>query len=108
MALEDKATDVIITAYPPERNPYFNMMETGTDGYAHIVKQTANPIVRRQDAPEVYSLCPAAYVIKRESLYKYKHWSQAKCKLSVMPRERAVDIDTETDFRLVEFLMQQS
>jgi len=107
LAMEDENTDIVITAYPPERNPYFNMMETGAGGYAHIVKQTAKPIVRRQDAPAVYSLCPAAYVIKRESLYKYEHWSQAKCKLSVMPRERAIDIDTELDFKLVEFLMQQ-
>lgn len=107
LALTDKSADVIITAYPPERNPYFNMMETGADGYAAIVKQPAMPIVRRQDAPDVYSLCPAAYVVKKESLYKYDHWSQARCKLSVMPRERAIDIDTEFDFKFVEFLMQQ-
>lgn len=107
MALEDATTDVVITAYEPERNPYFNMMETGEDGYAHIVKKTVVPIVRRQDAPKVYSLCPAAYIIKKEALYKYSHWSEAICKLYIMPRERAVDIDTEFDFKLVEFLMKQ-
>ncbi|HRH59540.1 MAG TPA: acylneuraminate cytidylyltransferase family protein [Chitinophagaceae bacterium] len=104
-AISNPSADVIITAYEPERNPYFNMMEINNDGFAQIVKQTSSPIVRRQDAPAVYSLCPAAYVIKKEALYKYVHWSLAKCKLSIMPRERAVDIDTEFDFALAEFLM---
>lgn len=107
LALNDTNVDVVITAYEPERNPYFNMMETDDNGYAQIVKQSAKPIVRRQDAPEVYSLCPAAYVVKKEALYKYEHWSKATCKLFVMPRNRAIDIDTAFDFSLVEFIMQQ-
>ena len=105
LALSDVTTDVVITGYEPERNPYFNMMEVGKDGYAEIVKKTAQPIVRRQDAPDVYSLTPAAYVIKKSALYDYLHWSMAKCKIQPIPRERAVDIDTEMDFKMVEFLM---
>ena len=77
--LNNPAVDVVITGYDPERNPYFNMMEVRQDGFAEIVKQTEKPIVSRQDAPEVYSLTPAAYVIKT-ALYKYEHWSKAKCK----------------------------
>jgi CMP-N,N'-diacetyllegionaminic acid synthase len=106
LALNDMETDVVITAYEPERNPYFNMMEINENGFAAIVKKSSKPIVRRQDAPAVYSLCPAAYVIKKEALYKYDHWSNTKCKLYIMPRNRAIDIDTEFDFKLVEFLMQ--
>lgn len=105
MALNDSATDVVITGYEPERNPYFNMMEVVEDGYAQLVKKRDKPIVRRQDAPEVYSLTPAAYVIKKSALYAYEHWSMARCKIHPMPRERAVDIDTELDFKIVEFLM---
>lgn len=107
LALQYPATDVVITAYAPERNPYFNMMELRPDGTAVIVKQPAVPVVRRQDAPEVFSLCPAAYVIKKSALYDYAHWSQATCRLHIIPREHAVDIDTEFDFRLVAFLLQQ-
>ncbi len=106
-ALDDETVDVVITGYEPERNPYFNMMEIKADGFAEIVKKGEKPIVRRQDAPEVYSLTPAAYVVKRSALYAFEHWSKAKCKIYPIPRERAVDIDTEIDFRIVEFLMQQ-
>ena len=105
MALEDTETDVVITGYEPERNPYFNMMEIGEDGFASIVKKGTKPIVRRQDAPRVYSLTPAAYVVKKSALYKYDHWSNARCKIYEIPRKRAVDIDTEIDFKIVEFLM---
>lgn len=105
LALSDASADVVITAYEPERNPYFNMMEIDADGFAHIVKQTATPVVRRQDAPKVFSLTPAAYVIKKDALYKYEHWSKAQCKIFPIPRKRAVDIDTETDFKFAEFLM---
>jgi N-acylneuraminate cytidylyltransferase/CMP-N,N'-diacetyllegionaminic acid synthase len=106
-ALDDVSVDVVITGYEPERNPYFNMMEIKPNGFAEIVKKTDKPIVRRQDAPEVYSLTPAAYVVKKSALYNYEHWSKAKCKIYPIPRERAVDIDTEIDFKIVEFLMNQ-
>lgn len=97
--------DVVITGYEPERNPYFNMMEINEEGYAEIVKKSDKPIVRRQDAPVVYSLSPAAYVVKRSALYEYEHWSKAKCLISPMPRNRAIDIDSEFDFQLVEFIL---
>lgn len=98
-------TDVVITGYEPERNPYFNMMEEKEDGSFSIVKNTENPIVCRQDAPNVYSLTPAVYVIKREALFHFDHWSKASCSIYPIPRELAIDIDTELDFRFVEFLM---
>ncbi len=102
-AIKNPVADVIITGYEPDRNPYFNMVEIGDDGFAHIVKQPHESIVSRQDAPVVYSLTPAAYVIKKEALYKYEHWSKAKCIIHPVPRERAIDIDTEMDFKIVEF-----
>jgi N-acylneuraminate cytidylyltransferase/CMP-N,N'-diacetyllegionaminic acid synthase len=104
-AIDNPTVDVVITGYEPERNPYFNMMEVKEYGFAEIVKKTAKPIVRRQDAPKVYSLTPAAFVIKKSALYDYEHWSKAKCMIYEIPRERAVDIDTEIDFKIVEFLM---
>ncbi len=106
-AQQNENVDVVITGYEPERNPYFNMMEVNIYGFAEIVKKTEKPIVRRQDAPKVFSLTPAAYVIKKEALYEYEHWSKAKCMVYEIPREHAIDIDTETDFKLVEFLMNE-
>lgn len=100
--------DVIITGYEPERNPYFNMMEITEDNYAQIVKKSQKPIICRQDAPKVFSLTPAVYVIKKSALKNFKHWSEAKCLIYEIPRENAVDIDTPFDFKIVEFLMNNN
>lgn len=97
--------DVVITGYEPERNPYFNMMEINEDNTASLVKKTKETISCRQNAPLVYSLTPAVYVIKRDTLFKYDHWSDAKCMINPIPREYAIDIDTELDFKIVESLM---
>jgi N-acylneuraminate cytidylyltransferase/CMP-N,N'-diacetyllegionaminic acid synthase len=97
--------DVVATAYDAERNPYFNMVELAADGFAKIVKSPDAPIVCRQAAPPVYSLSPAVYAIRRETLWKYSHWSEARLQIYRLPRERAIDIDSELDFRLAELLM---
>ena len=102
--LRSASIDVVTTAYLAERNPYFNMVEVDADGWAHISKPPSQPISRRQDAPAVYSLSPAVFAIRRDVLWACEHWSQARLAIHVMPRERAVDIDTEVDYRLVESL----
>lgn len=98
--------EIVTTAYHAERNPYFNMVELDAEGLGKMVKPPAKPIVCRQAAPPVYSLSPAVFAIRRDILWKYEHWSQARLQIHVIPRERAIDIDTELDFRLVECLMQ--
>ena len=103
--LQDGDAEVVVTAYPPDRNPYFNMVEVGPDGYARISKPTAEPIAGRQAAPPVHGLSPAVYAIRRDALWAHEHWSRARLQIFPIPRERAVDIDTELDFRFVEYLM---
>jgi len=107
MMLENDV-DVVITGYDPERNPYFNMMEVKSGNKAVLVKKIDGAAVTcRQEAPVVFALTPAVYVIKREALFAYNHWSDAKCMINPIPREYAIDIDTELDFKIVEFLMAQ-
>lgn len=108
LALDNENADVVITAYEAERNPYFNMMEIKENGFAGVVKNTAMPVTGRQDAPKVFSLTPAAYVIKRNALFEKEHWSRASCLLSPMPRERAIDMDTLFDFEFIEFILQNN
>lgn len=105
-ALREGAADVVVTGYLPERNPYFNMVERGEDGFMKIVKPLNVPVVARQLAPAVFSLSPAVYAINRDVLWKYEHWSQARLEVYELPRSRALDIDTETDFAMIECLMR--
>ncbi len=101
------SAEVVVTAYEADRNPYFNMVEIDVDGLARIVKPSPKPIARRQDAPVVYSLSPAVYAIRRDALWAHDHWVESRLQIHVIPRERAIDIDSELDFRLVEHLMQR-
>jgi CMP-N,N'-diacetyllegionaminic acid synthase len=105
--LEQQKADVVVTGYLADRNPYFNMVERGPSGFMQTVKPANPPVVARQLAPPVFSLSPAVFAIRRPALWDYAHWSQAKLDLYEIPRDRAVDIDSEMDFLLVEYLMTQ-
>jgi len=104
-ALTESDADVVITAYSAERNPYFNMVEQDGD-YVKIVKSAGGVITRRQDAPAVYSLTPSVFAMRRDFIMRSSHWSEGRVKIYEVPRERAIDIDSNFDFLLVEFLMQ--
>lgn len=103
--LLDDDTDVVITGYEAEKNPYFNMVEQQADGYYALVKRTEGRApYRRQTAPKVYSMNASIYVWHRHTLSKGLWDGHAK--LHIMPRERSIDIDHPVDFKLVEYFMQ--
>lgn len=104
LALFDADTDVVITGYEAEKNPYFNMVERKDDGNIGLVKPPQGAIAGRQAAPQVYSMNASIYVWRPEALGR-GIW-QNRVRLYVMPRERSVDIDTELDFFFVEKLME--
>jgi CMP-N,N'-diacetyllegionaminic acid synthase len=103
-----ESADVVVTAYEAERNPYFNMVEISDSGFAVMSKRSTAPLTRRQAAPTVYSLSPAVFAIRRSALDEYEHWSESRLQIYVVPRERAVDIDSEMDWEFVQFLMERA
>lgn len=103
VALLDATTDVVITGYESDKNPYFNMVEYAPDGNVRLVKPPAGELAGRQLAPKVFAMNGAVYVWHRASLAKGL-WG-GRTRLHVMPPERSVDIDTPLDFRLAELLM---
>lgn len=105
VALLDAETDVVITGYPAEKNPYFNMVELDAAGHAALVKTLPGAVTSRQQAPAVYSMNASVYVWWRRTLERGL-WDGA-ARLHVMPRERSIDVDTLLDFQLVELLMAQ-
>ena len=105
MSMLDDDTDVVITGYEADKNPYFNMVEQKTDGRIGLVKRPKDGVVARQQAPGVYSMNASIYVWRRSSLGKGL-WN-GNPKLHIMPRERSIDIDEPLDFDIVELLMQR-
>lgn len=103
-ALRASAADIVVTAYPADRNPYFNMVELDDEGNARVVMPSLRPVHNRQAAAPVFSLSPAVYAMRREVLWRCSHWSEARMRLHVLPREEAWDADSELDFRIIRFL----
>lgn len=101
----DADTDVVITAYESDKNPYFNMVEYRPDGSVGLVNSSKTEVTGRQGAPKVYAMNASIYVWHRHSLPKGL-WS-GRVKLHVMPRERSIDIDSPLDFKIVELLIQE-
>jgi len=101
----DSETDIVITGYHADKNPYFDMVEHKEDGRIGLVKRLDGDVVARQHAPDVFGMNGSIYVWCRASLHK-GIWG-GNPKLYVMPRERSVDIDEPLDFDIVEFLMRR-
>jgi len=95
--------DILITASPCRKNPYFNMVEK-VDGRVRKVKELETPIVRRQDAPKVYDMNSSIYIWKRKALIEYSTLFTDNTTLYIMPEERSIDIDKELDWAFVEFI----
>jgi len=101
----DEGADNVFSVTKAHRNPYFNMVEV-IDGKVQLVKQLAQAVIRRQDAPQVYDLNASIYVWKREALMNNDSIFLERTKIYVMP-EWTTDIDNEVDFEFVEFILEK-
>ena len=105
LSLLDGDADMAITVRPAERSPYFNMVTLDQQGYAHLVMQPSSNVRRRQDAPEVFDITTVAYAARPAFVLSAASMFEGRVKAVVVPSERALDIDTELDFSIAEFLM---
>jgi len=107
LIMNDSGCDSVITGYRSNKNPYFNMVEINSEGFADLCKKTDDRICRRQDAPVVYAMNASIYVWKTDVLFQQAEIISGKVKFVEMPENRSIDIDSETDFRLVELLLEE-
>lgn len=98
--------DNLITAMPSRRSPYFNLVEQDKDGKVYLSKKLDDVVIRRQDAPKSYDMNASIYIWKRDVILNENSIFLEKTGLYVMPEERSIDIDTELDYKFVEFIMK--
>ncbi|MCK5536844.1 MAG: acylneuraminate cytidylyltransferase family protein [Bacteroidales bacterium] len=97
----------LITAMPSRRSPYFNLVEVDKKGNVYLSKTLNSSIVRRQDAPKSYDMNASIYIWKRDIILNQSSIFLDNTGLYVMPEERSIDIDTELDYKFVEFIMKE-
>ena len=90
------------------------MVKKNENGYYSLVnpfinENKENYIYRRQDTPAVYSMNASIYFYDRSYLISSKRKSPFTDKTCIyeMDNISGIDIDTEQDFQIVEFLMKK-
>lgn len=106
-ALKESDADLVLAVKSAERNPYFNMVVLDESGYAQIVIPPSQTIYRRQSAPAVYDITTVVYAARPKFILNAESMFHGKVKAITVPAERAVDIDTELDFRIAEMMMRE-
>ena len=103
--LQSAQADNVITGTPAHRSPYFNLVETDVNGIVSLSKPPANVVARRQDSPQCFDMNASIYVWRRQALFANENLFTSNTRLFVMPRERSLDIDSQADFEMVEWMM---
>lgn len=99
-----KASFAVVSVCEAEHSPLWCGHLTETNEFTDFI----NPdnIRRRQDGDRFYRLNGAIYIANVEKFKKDRFFYQAGSYAYIMPQERSVDIDTETDYRFAEWLIQ--
>lgn len=102
----EKKTGSCVSVCEVDKSPFwmFTMPEekmlTPLMGDSYLTK-------RRQELPKTYIPNGAVFVAKWDWFLKHKTFYGSSTAGYVMPRSRSLDIDTENDFNLLEFLMKK-
>lgn len=106
--LESSDVSNVITAAPARRSPYFNLIEKDCGGHVRLCKPSKTIVNRRQASPECFDMNASIYAWRRDALMDDPQVFYPDTALYVMPQERSLDIDSELDFEIVEFLMART
>jgi len=107
MIMQNQSALNIFSVSPPNRNPYFNMVEPTKDGFCQLVK-SGFIIKSRQQAPIVYDMNASFYFYRRQ--FFDEGWETAitdKSMFYVVPHT-CFDLDNPIDFIVMELLLREN
>lgn len=100
--------DVVVSCTPAARSPWFNMVTEGADGFLRtVIENDGGAVSRRQDAPRVFDLATVVYVTTVGFVLRADALFEGAVAGVEIPAERAIDIDTQLDFDIAEFLFDR-
>lgn len=97
--------DIVVSVTELKYNPVFYFKMKG-DKLSHFIRSKSK-ITRRQDSQKVYTLNGAIYVMSRQTLKKDNIYS-GDMRAIVMDNEKSIDIDTMGEFKIAEFMINES
>lgn len=96
--------DIVFSVVRARRSPYFNMVEKKDDGFYRKICQSA--FTARQQAPQSYELNASIYAYRPDFLNEIIERTilDYRCGISIMPDYLVLDIDSEEDFEMMQYL----
>lgn len=98
------STRSCVTVTESDKSPYW-MYELDNNGQMTAVIPSDTMIVRRQDLPKAYVLNGAVYSANKDWLLEKRTFLTNETVAYPMPKERSLDIDTEFDIKIFEFIV---
>ena len=96
--------DLVFSVVEARRNPYFNMVERKADGFYRKICE--GMYTARQQAPVSYEMNASIYAYSPDFLMRdiTKSIIDYNCGISVMQDYLVLDIDSEEDFMMMQYL----
>ena len=96
--------DLVFSVVEARRSPYFNMVENKFDGFYRKIRESN--YIARQQAPKSYEMNASIYAYAPEFLGSNitKTIIDYNCGIVVMPDYLVLDIDSEDDFSMMQYL----
>jgi CMP-N-acetylneuraminic acid synthetase len=102
--LEGDDCDAVMGVFEADDPPQW-ALRAGSDGMLGPLAEWEQYLARRQDLPQSYLDGPL-YAIETEAFLASERFLTGRTRFFVVPRLRAIDIDTEMDFLFAEFLLE--
>jgi N-acylneuraminate cytidylyltransferase len=102
LQLKKDETEMIVSVFETKANPYFVLREEDKAGW--LVPSKKGSFTRRQDAPKVYELNGAIYIINPTALKNKPIAEFTNVQKYVMDEHSSHDIDTPLDWKIAEIL----
>lgn len=104
---EGREVDAVFTVAAARRNPYFNLVEPDAEGALRMSKTAGSTVLSRQKAPPVFEHVAGVYVLDAQYVRHSSHLLEGRAFGYQVPDTKSMDIDTELDFEIIEFLLRQ-
>ena len=102
---KNKSVDCIFSVCESRKNPYFNMVEYDKNKLV-ISKKPNEKVLCRQNAPKVYDHVASIYIMKANYLRESDGLLSGNVIGYDVGQEKGLDIDTDLDFKIIEYLIK--
>ncbi len=105
--LETPETDLVVTVTPSRRHPMYNLVVLDEGGLVRVATAPPKVVYQRQEMPSIFEIAGVAYAAHPSFIMGADSVLGGRTRSVTVPEERAIDIDTELDFAIAEFLFKR-